>query len=130
MQMHELVMSDGTFYKDSHGQTYNYAERWAYGYIVGVESLAIIPGDRDVSELVNVILAIPNNTRYGVWTNPNTGVVYVDRVEHIDTRHEAIDRAESMREHAIYDLRDRRVIYISDWDIKTPSVDYVDFYED
>ena len=89
-------LPDGTYQVSPlTGEVRDYGVKWAYGYIVGVKPL-----DRPLrfGEL------------FGVWSHE--GEVYVDIVEHISDRGSALRIAAERGETAIYDLRERKVIFI------------------
>lgn len=102
--------SDGTYAITSEGIS-NYAERWDYGYMVGVESLAKANIGRYPTG--DELLVLAGNGLVGVWKDVQGGRVYVDRVRHIDTLTEALTLARSLGELAIWGLRDNVEIRVS-----------------
>jgi hypothetical protein len=89
-------LGDGTYIVNRDNKIENYGDKWSYGYIVGRRPATaedLTPG-----------------TLFGVWTDPDTGLVYVDLVDHIASRDHAIDTGVARNELAIYDLRAREVI--------------------
>ncbi len=49
---------------------------------------------------------------FGAWTDPNTGVIYVDQVEIIFNLTDALETADARNELAIYDLSSQTTIEI------------------
>ena len=101
---------DGTYSITSEGIT-NYCERWDYGYMVGVESLAKANIGRYPRG--DELFVLAGNGLVGVWKDSQAGRVYVDRVRHIDTLSEALTLAKDLGELAIWDLRDKVEIRVS-----------------
>lgn len=108
-------MQDGT-YLVTDGAIVNYGERWAYGYFVALHGG--IKLDRKSH------IAPENWVRYmgsdfegvshliGVWTDHETGTVYIDPVEHIADYETAVAHATQRGELAIWDAREDREIRI------------------
>lgn len=91
-----INLPDGTYIIEPDGYIDNYAERWAYGYAVGV-------GDMTLSD-------VTPGTIFGVWTE--AGKRYFDVVKHVDALRDAKALAHKGQEKAIYDLRAEKVIYL------------------
>jgi hypothetical protein len=116
-------MEDGTYYVRSDGTFYDYAERWGYGAIVGGIDEPTVIGPKTVwSSELNRYWAIRNAVRdsrnfefrsglVGVWTD-SQGFTHIERVQHVDTRAEALRLASARHESAIYDLLTEQVIYL------------------
>ena len=94
--------SDGTYAITDEGIS-NYGERWAYGYMVGVESLRVANVGRYPTG--EELRTLAGKGLVGVWKDSQAGRVYVDRVRHIDTLAEALKLAKELGELAIWDLR-------------------------
>jgi hypothetical protein len=92
-------MKDGTYLIQPDGQVIDYAERWSYGYIVGVQDLSYLGGSAFITPGL-----------VGVWTDTDDGRVYVDRVKHVDALSDALDLAREHGELAIWDLREEKEI--------------------
>ena len=92
---------DGTYSVTSEGIS-NYSERWAYGYMVGVESLRVANVGRYPTGAELRIIA--GNGLVGVWKDTKGGKVYVDRVQHVDALSDALKLAAELGELAIWDL--------------------------
>lgn len=82
------------------------------GYYVGgsVPSLVI----RDKSDLrmedVRTFVAAHSFIYYGVWTDTDTGAVYVDAVDHVLSEREAVKLGVSRAELAVWDIENVREI--------------------
>jgi len=92
-------LEDGTYLIDMYGNIANWGERWAFGYVV-----ALVPAFPDDQ--------IPTYKKFGVWTDTESGKVYVDFVEHVIGREDAIKRAREREEIAIWDLFNEREIRV------------------
>ena len=102
--------TDGTYAITSEGIT-DYGVRWAYGYMVGVETIVAAnigryPTGHELRTIAGLGLV-------GVWKDVQGGRVYVDKVRHIDTLAEALELARSLGELAIWDLREQCEIRVS-----------------
>jgi hypothetical protein len=100
---------DGTYFKIDEHSTFNYGDRWSYGWVVGVETLGIVTTDTD--DIRRIVESIPDRTLYGLWTDPESGFVYVDKVVHVDSAIDAWNLADEHDEKAIFNLRTRTVHY-------------------
>ncbi len=111
------LISDGTYFRIDEHSTFDYGARWNYGFIVATEEIGTVapvalwnePRHYEAT-LRNLISDIPDRTLYGVWTDPETGRVYVDKVQHVDSATDALHLAREHDQIAIYDLRSRSVI--------------------
>lgn len=90
------IDKDGTYLIKPEGIV-DYAERWAYGYIVGVRELK-------TSDLKDWTLI-------GRWTNPE-GDVEWDLVVHVDAWQDAVKMAKDYDQRAIWDLRDKKEVFV------------------
>lgn len=108
-------MEDGTYIKTESGEIVEYASKWAYGYIVGIQNVATIEDHPlYVDKLIEIrirIRTIPAHKLFGVWTDSD-GTVYIDYVEHVDTLSAALSKARERGELAIWDLRNEREIRV------------------
>lgn len=89
-----MNLEEGTYLVAPEGVV-DYAERWSYGYIVGVRELSF--SDLKVGTL------------FGIWKNED-GVQEIDLVRHVAALQDAKKLAADLDQTAIYDLRDRKVI--------------------
>lgn len=90
-----LNKEDGTYLVTSE-EVLNYADRWAYGYLVVVRKL--------------LLEDIRPGVLYGVWTTA-LGRSY-EIVKHIDSLSDATAAAKEYGQQAIYDLREKKVVYV------------------
>lgn len=107
-------MKDGTYLVTPY-EIVNYGERWAYGYFVG------LPGGYSFSkgELVGLGLAttrmlseLTGQSLIGWWTDPETGIVHIDPVEHVADYETAVAHARQRGELAIWDAREDREVRV------------------
>jgi hypothetical protein len=84
-------LDDGTYIIKQDGTIENYGDKWAYGYVVGLRALTA--DDLHPGRL------------FGVWTCPEDGTRYLDVVEHVTGRENALALGYLKRQKAIYDLR-------------------------
>lgn len=68
------------------------------GYWVGIEETTIQAAD--------------NGDTIGVWTEPKTGKVWIDRVIHLDDLTLAVGTARLNNQLAIYDVSNKKEIYL------------------
>jgi hypothetical protein len=96
-----LPVRDGT-YSVHNGWLHDYASRWSGGYIVATHALQTL----DYSNPVDIAITAMNDKvrLIGVWTDSETGRVYLDAVEHIESRSDALRIAAERGELAIWDL--------------------------
>lgn len=116
-------MEDGTYIKREDGTVDNYGNHWAYGYIVGVQNVAVYRQDAITTELLGddapeflselAVKVLPPHKLFGVWTDSD-GSVYVDYVEHVDTLSAALSKARERGELAIWDMRNGVEIRVTD----------------
>lgn len=107
-------LSDGTYYKvDSH-TLFNYGERWEYGYIVGTITVMEIPAWLLIRDeyVAKAIASIPDRTLFGIWQDPNSLTTFVDIVEHVDIKSDAIALARESEQECIWDMREHKTIEI------------------
>lgn len=112
-------MKDGTYIKTESGEIVDYAVKWAYGYIVGVQAIATVGGldgellgDGGTDYLIEAhIRSIPAHNLFGVWTDSD-GTVYIDYVEHVGSLSVALSKARERGELAVWDLRNEREIRV------------------
>lgn len=104
------IVPDGT-YSVWHGVATDYAAKWAYGYMVGVGNLLALEVERITQADLTVAEAFGDHLM-GVWTDPETGVSYLDRVKHVAALSDALALARENGELAIWDLRERKTIYV------------------
>ena len=90
-------LEDGTYLIDPDKGIINYAERWAYGYIVGIRTL-------DMTDLKNYAL-------FGVWTDED-GTKHWDVVKHVGAIQDARKLAADFDQKCIWDLRDEKVVHV------------------
>ena len=102
--------TDGTYAITPEGIT-DYGIRWAYGYMVGVET--IVAANIGRYPTGDELRSIAGLGLVGVWRDVQGGRVYVDKVRHIDTLAEALELAKSLGELAIWSLRDQVEIRVS-----------------
>lgn len=95
-------MQDGTYLVKSNGDIVNYGERWGYGYFVanGADGVELDPGQDAAGWIRDATFT---DYLVGVWTNPENGVVYIDPVDHVDSREYAIKLGRERGELAIWD---------------------------
>lgn len=107
-----MIYRDGTYYKDSHGHVFNYGERWEYGYIVGTHNVVTAYDWISAKAISNAIARIPNGSLFGIWRGPFNGThaTFLDYVQHIDTRSEAITLAREFNQSCIWDMREHKTI--------------------
>jgi hypothetical protein len=91
-----ISKGDGTYLFTPAGVV-DYAERWSYGYIVGVRPL-------EMNDLKTYTLA-------GIWTDEN-GMRHYDLVKHVDAYQDAVRMAHDNEQVAIYDMRDEKVVMV------------------
>ena len=90
-------LPDGTYHLSRvTGKVEDYGAKWSFGYIVGKGPMTRQPLHGEL---------------FGVWTDPEDGTLYVNFVEHTSSRWYALKLAAERGEKAIYDLRERTVIY-------------------
>lgn len=105
-------MKDGTYIKAESGEIVDYASKWAYGYIVGIQPVFESMGIQTREDWVTgAIVQIPAHKLFGIWTDED-GTVYVDYVEHVDTLSAALSKARERGELAVWDLRNEREIRV------------------
>ena len=102
--------SDGTYAITPESIT-DYGIRWAYGYMLGVET--IVSANIGRYPTGDELRTIAGLGLVGVWLDKPGGRVYVDKVRHIDTLVEALNLAASLGELAIWDLRGECEIRVS-----------------
>ncbi len=68
------------------------------GYWVGIEETTVEAAD--------------NGDTIGVWTEPKTGKVWIDRVIHLDDLTLAVGTARLNNQLAIYDVANKKEIYL------------------
>jgi len=107
-------ISDGTYVlgKDSAGNdtVEDYAARWSYGYLVGHKEA--LPKSTSLPTVAQIVEALKVHRKVGVWTDPNTGTVYVDAVDHIPALSDALRIAKVRGELAIYSLMESKEIWV------------------
>lgn len=110
--MQELlgIVPDGT-YSVWHGVATDYAARWAYGYMVGVGNLLTLDDQRITQGDLTVAEAFGDHL-LGVWTDPETGISYLDRVKHVGALSDALALAHENGELAIWDLREGKTVTV------------------
>jgi len=91
-----LNKEDGTYLLTAEGSL-NYEDRWAYGYLVAT-------GPVSLRELGPGLL-------FGVWTDPE-GHRHFDKVRHVDARVDAVKLAQECGQQAIYDLMEKKVVFV------------------
>lgn len=106
------AVPDGT-YSVWHGVATDYAAKWAYGYMVGVGNLLTLEVERITQADLNVAEAFGDHL-VGVWTDPETGVSYLDRVKHVGALPDALALARENGELVIWDLREGKTVYVPD----------------
>lgn len=93
------MLADGTYRLTSAGTLDD--ANYRSGYLVAVEELASIAA-----------ICYPTNTLVGVWTDPKTGIIYLDRSVWVRCKFEALALAKSHSQLAIWDARNNVSIYV------------------
>ena len=107
------MIADGTYLVKSDGTLENYGEKWSFGFFVaeGKKGFKLEPGV-DNKNAVNVTHALNPGRYVGVWTDPATGICYVDPVTHVAGRDEAEKLGREYGELAIWDAFLGEEIYL------------------
>lgn len=109
---------DGTYLIQQNVEIVNYGERWAYGYFVadGQRGVELDPetfklwADAHISAAMRKVAKESGTNLVGVWTRPETGIIYIDPVNHISDRESAVKLGTERGELAIWDARDNVAI--------------------
>jgi hypothetical protein len=96
--VNDVLLSPDGMYLITDDGVIDYAERWGYGYIVGIKPMAITD-DVDGGKL------------FGIWTDEN-GQRHYDLVKHVDSLPDAIKLGKETNQRCIYGLRDQEVVHI------------------
>ena len=81
----------------------------AEGYYVGVGSVYAGVNMNTVDKLTAVI---PDGVRYGVWTDPDTGIFYIDYTDHILDLPVAQRVAAANTELVIWDCKNKANLWL------------------
>lgn len=99
------AVADGTYQLDENGALVDYAAKWGFGFIVGLPGgRTVNPGEHFSVGNVQIYAALKGWRLFGVWIDPDTGIQYIDPVEHVSDLGTARARATERGEIAIYDL--------------------------
>jgi hypothetical protein len=83
------------------------------GFLVGVESLQVSPRRITLPQARKLALALPVGSLLGVWRDPATGLVYVDRSVWVRSRFEAVTLARFHHELAFWDCYRSESSYVA-----------------
>lgn len=102
------MIQDGT-YIVRNGQIKNYADRWAYGFVVAKKRGFVWDPTESAQPPVDqadlfAVAGISNHPLIGVWNDPETGYVHVEPVEHVDSAEKAKELAIQRNQSCVYDL--------------------------
>lgn len=102
------MIQDGT-YIVRNGQIKNYADHWNYGFVVAKKKGMVWDptgsnqNPTDQADLF-AVSGIYHAPLVGVWTDPETGYVHVEPVEHVDSAEKAKELAIQRNQSCVYDL--------------------------
>lgn len=83
------------------------------GYYVAAASPFNLSGPRDTLSPSLIRMFLASATRYvGVWTDTDTNTVYLDHVEHIADKAQALKIAAARSEIAIWDIRNSQEVRV------------------
>lgn len=104
-------VADGT-YQIRDGNLVDYAAKWSYGYMVGLPGGMQFNSYRITQGGLAKTAAQLGWTLFGVWTDPETGIQYIDPVKHVGAIQDALALARESGELAIWDLRESVAITV------------------
>jgi len=95
----------------------NYGEKWNYGFFVANGNRGIKLGHGVENEPAVSVIALFNEVYgigplVGVWTDPDTGICYVDPVTHVSDYETAVNLGREYGELAIWDAFKGEEVYL------------------